>query len=73
MESSANIQFAEDQPVSLNWNTFWLPPGSYLLLPTFQKEKGQGRGHTLKLQSAWGSLGKRFNLFVFCSSELIWA
>lgn len=49
---------------------FGCPAGSYLFLPTFQKEKGQGRGHTLKLQSAWDSLWKRFNLAVFV---LIWA
>lgn len=38
MENSANIQFAEDQPVSLNWNTFWLPHWQ-LPLPTYFSER----------------------------------
>lgn len=44
--------------------------GSYLFLPTGHKEKDQGRGHTLKCQSAWGSLGKRFNLALHVCAHL---
>ena len=69
MEIRVNIQFAEDQPVSLNWNTFQLPHWQLPLPTSFpEKEKPKKkrrRGRTLQLQSAQGSLGERFILVVY--------
>lgn len=58
MENSANTQFAEDQPVSLNLLAAPLAATSSYLL--FRKRKARE-----ELQSAWDSLGKTFNLVVF--------